>query len=1035
MPDDETTFENLLSTGEAILVNAFAEHRGEGHLLLACHAAFPIVLTADLVYKIWQNFRSYTDEDGTAQEIPYVAVSDLLLSGLCKASGHRRFEMPANVRHTLLAALQDDLRFGKARLQELAAFLNHYIKDAYRDADPISQAIRKAQQLVVDAYLQPEKALQSLMDAFKEAEKSPAEQVRLSNLVERFDHQWSAKLLAEGHEKPAQTTTLLRYSQGLKSFHQHGDAHHAANLLGGVLQKGNSGLMLPLPGEVKSRVSAQMQAPQKGKLHALLVGIDEYHPKSEIQNLAGCKMDARKLADSLRAMHGLEQSPWSDLNIRFLFDQEATRENTERMLAEVLENAVTEDQVLLFFAGHARRDGAEGETELLCYDSGLPGQLNLTVTRFRNWVLSHAKQQPYITLVLDAQFSGSPNWLEPSNPRHVVFANSRVDEMGYEINGREGFFTKYFLDALGQGSGKAGNVALFVDTLVGMSEDKLSENQHPQFYATPNGADRPFLQGFELERELKRGLRLMGESFSDLQKRLNLSETATKAEWKVALVDALEAKSKADRPLFLFVFSDSDGELPGVQDEYEQVKDLVERMVFNTAIEAVFLQNPELEEVQQYFTAPTYRNRLHLFHFSGYEKEPRHSQLWKSGPATKKAMPKQQTSNIGSMSNIGDSFSDRPEKFGFVLADGLLDFFEFSPWLQYQENLRLAFFNTCHSNYMAEWAAQLGAWNSIGAQGVVGDAVATQFALQFYKSWMLEENLLSLAFENAAKAQPPQTNSGAHRAMYAPPEEEVQSSPFVLQSAGWLSTTWRGMQFGAYSFIQDTALRAVVLQYGTLNIDNKNERVRQKVQLSNQMAEIINSTVKDKRTLLNPQPSQGLLIGMVSSIREKPEAGMMQLLLDIAPMARHLFLKYILVEAAGILIEKGLCEWEQEPQLAAVMKTFEDGADEPLMALMGNVETYDWKEGVIKRIRSLAAKGELEEALSVFESLVNTHASRLINQKVALRFRYQDLITREKANTIANEDLMTKEYNQIVADLLKLLEQIEKSDPPRRVKK
>lgn len=932
MPDDQTTMNHHLTSGESLLVEAFAKNHGEGHVLLACHAAFPMVLTADLVYKIWQNFRSYVNEAGERCEIPYVAVSDLLMSPLCQPSGYQRFEMSANIRHTLLGVFQADERFGKARLHELASFLKHYIEAAYRDTDAIGQAIRNAQQLVVDAWLQPEKALQTLTQAFREAEQSPAEQVRLSNLVARFDLQWEAGLLAQNRQKPKQTEALLQYSKGLAAFHKTGDAFHAANLLKGVVQKGGSGMLLPLPGEVKTMVSNRLSLPKKGKLHALLVAIDEYHPESKISPLRGCKNDAQKLANWLENKHQSAESPWSEISINTLFDEQATLSILEKR-AEVLQNVEAEDQVLIYFAGHVNPGNPENGTELLCFDSLLPNAPRLTASRFRNLVLSNARQQPYITVVLDAEFTGSATWLDPMNPKHVVFSNTDLQENGYEINGSEGFFTKYFVEALEQGSGSNSNDELFLDTLSGMSKDELSKKQHPQFYATPLGADRPFLEALDPTRELKRLLRLGGVALADLRKRLALPDSATKQQWKSALTTFLKEKEKTDTPLFLFVFSDANGDLPGVQEERDQLKPLIEAQLQNTAVEVVFLENPGFEEVQQYFTAPEYRNRLHLFHFSGLDKEnkPFYEPLIKK--SHRKAAPIQQQSNIGSMSNISDE-PERPAAYGFLLADGLLPFFEFAPWLQYQQNLRLAFFNSCFSNYTATWATQLGAWNAIGTEGEVSDAAATKFAVAFYSKWLVKGNALSAAFgevEEAFRNEWSGPETGHHRSAL---REEVtkapENLPFQFKSAAWLTTGGRGERFTDYHRIADSGLRALVFEYDTLDISDKKERVLKKTQLAQKIGKIINSVVTDKHMLLGPRSSQGLLVGIVNAIRQRPTEVDAAVLLELAPMVEQMFVKYEWVEAADGLMKGGMWPEASNYEMKLVIQRFEEGADEDL---------------------------------------------------------------------------------------------------------
>ncbi|MGD8806179.1 MAG: hypothetical protein PVH65_10030, partial [Chloroflexota bacterium] len=101
----------------------FADY-GDAHLFLAYHAAFPLVLTADLVYRMWVNFDR--DEQDTLLDIPWIATADLLLSDLCHEAGYELYEIDADVRQELLRQFRADLRFGEPRLKELADFLEEY---------------------------------------------------------------------------------------------------------------------------------------------------------------------------------------------------------------------------------------------------------------------------------------------------------------------------------------------------------------------------------------------------------------------------------------------------------------------------------------------------------------------------------------------------------------------------------------------------------------------------------------------------------------------------------------------------------------------------------------------------------------------------------------------------------------------------------------------------------------------------------------------------------------------------------------------
>lgn len=101
-------------------IQAFRERFGEAHFALATHAAFPLALTPDLLYQLWANFQQ--DIHGEILNVPWLAVSDLLLSSLCDEVGHKLYEMPKEVRDNLLIELKANSRFGSQRINELSDF-------------------------------------------------------------------------------------------------------------------------------------------------------------------------------------------------------------------------------------------------------------------------------------------------------------------------------------------------------------------------------------------------------------------------------------------------------------------------------------------------------------------------------------------------------------------------------------------------------------------------------------------------------------------------------------------------------------------------------------------------------------------------------------------------------------------------------------------------------------------------------------------------------------------------------------------------
>lgn len=55
-------------------IEAFRKRFGEAHLYLAYHAAFPLALTPDLLYRMWANFQR--DIHGEVLNIPWIAVAE-----------------------------------------------------------------------------------------------------------------------------------------------------------------------------------------------------------------------------------------------------------------------------------------------------------------------------------------------------------------------------------------------------------------------------------------------------------------------------------------------------------------------------------------------------------------------------------------------------------------------------------------------------------------------------------------------------------------------------------------------------------------------------------------------------------------------------------------------------------------------------------------------------------------------------------------------------------------------------------------------
>ncbi len=142
---------------------------GDEHLHLACHAAFPIALTTDLLYKIWLNFRKTTTAEDPLELLS--TVSDLLHSDLCREVGRDMYEMQADIRELLISTLQTSEAFGEARVFELARFLRDYLQ--YNPEKIPTLAFKEAQNWLVASYLEPEKAAKLILDLLQQEEENP----------------------------------------------------------------------------------------------------------------------------------------------------------------------------------------------------------------------------------------------------------------------------------------------------------------------------------------------------------------------------------------------------------------------------------------------------------------------------------------------------------------------------------------------------------------------------------------------------------------------------------------------------------------------------------------------------------------------------------------------------------------------------------------------------------------------------------------------------------------------------------------------
>lgn len=127
-----------------------------GIVLLACHAALPVVLNTELLHLIRINF--FLD---APQPLSHLDESDLLLSPICQEIGADLYEIDSEVRNLLLQELVNEYRH--ERVCAVAGLLWQYLDQRSPWEDHIR--LKRAQQLTALNFLNPVAARQWIAQA------------------------------------------------------------------------------------------------------------------------------------------------------------------------------------------------------------------------------------------------------------------------------------------------------------------------------------------------------------------------------------------------------------------------------------------------------------------------------------------------------------------------------------------------------------------------------------------------------------------------------------------------------------------------------------------------------------------------------------------------------------------------------------------------------------------------------------------------------------------------------------------------------
>ena len=256
------------------------------------------------------------------------------------------------------------------------------------------------------------------------------------------------------------------------------------------------------------------------KIHALLIGINHYHPDSGVSSLSGCENDVQNMKAFLENKQWFSQK---ETNIKTLLNEEATYRNIiDHFGATHLLKAEKGDTVLIHYSGHGAREKAapefkpyfpeEKQETMVCYDSRLEDHYDLADKELGVLIERIAAKGVEVVLVFDSCHSGSAtkgtadfqlgkarqwddrdivrpletyldghfkNKIYIPESRHILLAACEKREKAYELVSNRGSFTTHLLQVLERSNNSISYANLFSQTRNLMR--KISDSQTPQF--------------------------------------------------------------------------------------------------------------------------------------------------------------------------------------------------------------------------------------------------------------------------------------------------------------------------------------------------------------------------------------------------------------------------------------------------------------------------------------------------------------------------------------------------------------------------
>lgn len=379
---------------------------------LISHAAFPVALTSDLLYKIWVNFRP--QEQACDLDSSLLNVSTILRSPICKEINTDLFEIFPAIRTILLDRLQQ--QFGRtSRQHDLAKFLTAYI-DQCRSKIP-SPAFAEAQRFQSDIYISQDAAAENLLQEITKGSKSGWHGSRVNYYLSLARQATiNNRNTASPYAGSQSLNTTIKLAEVVQKYFE-GSAEEAEQIMGSIRD------LITTTEENNSGKSFRTSIP-RSLLHLIEQknNIAGKRRRSQTWVLSVCP-DADR--NHLSIEH-LVQAGIRTENITLL-TQLVRKGDFISALKDFLQKTAMEDTLIVQYIPSLAADRSYNSDESLFFSDG-----DIKPEEFVRIVHEFNKNDPTIIFLFETDICGT-GWVDYKNEKHIFFSTGNVSNSDFGV--------------------------------------------------------------------------------------------------------------------------------------------------------------------------------------------------------------------------------------------------------------------------------------------------------------------------------------------------------------------------------------------------------------------------------------------------------------------------------------------------------------------------------------------------------------------------------------------------------------------------